>query len=391
MHLALDFFNDMWYNVCKDMKEVLFLKFTCDKSELSKILKNISVAAATKTTTIPAMQGVLMELTNNKLKLSCYDLKIGMSSVLDVVGSENGEIVVSAEVFSNIAQKIKGDKITFTSGERNIVSVSSGRSKFRIVGMNPEEFPYIPNFDVKKSFSGNGKEIKTALKSALIATLEDGSAKATSGVNCEVKENVLTLSSVNGVVGVQRTVSVVGEDLEFIIPGKECRALLKLLDIDDIVSFSLGERHLLIKVGQYTIVTRLLEGNFPVIDSLMKINPCSEIVVDRKELKLSLECVSLVNTQRIAKPVKVSISEDGISLYISSNLGESNEFCAVESFSGEELTIGLSPVHMSNVVDSLTSDMLKLSFGSSRSPVIIYSEKDNEKVLIAPMVLQDTP
>jgi DNA polymerase-3 subunit beta len=367
------------------------LKFTCDKSELSKILKNISVAAATKTTTIPAMQGVLMELTNNKLKLSCYDLKIGMSSVVDVVGSEDGEIVVSAEVFSNIAQKIKGDKITFTSGERNIVSVSSGRSKFRIVGMNPEEFPYIPNFDVKKSFSGNGKEIKTALKSALIATLEDGSAKATSGINCKVKENVLTLSSVNGVVGVQRTVSVVGEDLEFIIPGKECRALLKLLDIDDIVSFSLGERHLLIKVGQYTIVTRLLEGNFPVIDSLMKINPCSEIVVDRKELKLSLECVSLVNTQRIAKPVKVSISEDGISLYISSNLGESNEFCAVESFSGEELTIGLSPVHMSNVVDSLTSDMLKFSFGSSRSPVIIYSEKDNEKVLIAPIVLQDTP
>ena len=371
----------------KKCKEVLILKFTCDKAELSKILKNISVAAAQKTTTIPAMQGVLMELNQNKLKLSCYDLKIGMSSEIDVTSSEEGEVVVSADVFCNIAQKIKGEKLTFASDERNIVSISSGRSKFKIVGMNSEEFPYLPDFDVKKSFSGNGKEIRAALKNALIATLEDGSAKATSGINCEVKENLLTLSSINGVIGVQRTVDVTGDDMAFIIPGKECRAILKLLDVDDTVSFSLGERHLLIKVGQYTIVTRLLEGNFPALAPLMKFKFCSELVVDRKELKSSLECISLVNIQRIAKPVKISISKDGIGLYISSSLGESNEFCSVESFSGEELTVGLSPTYLLNVIDSLTSDMVTLFFGPERSPVIVDSEKDKEKVLIAPMVI----
>ena len=123
----------------------------------------------------------------------------------------------------------------------------------------------------------------------MIATLEDGSAKATSGINCEVKENLLTLSSINGVIGVQRTVDVTGDDMAFIIPGKECRAILKLLDVDDTVSFSLGERHLLIKVGQYTIVTRILEGNFHALAPLMKFKFCSELVVDSKALKSSLE------------------------------------------------------------------------------------------------------
>ena len=181
--------------------------------------------------------------------------------------------------------------------------------------------------------------------------------------------------------------SIASPSMAFIIPGKECRAILKLLDVDDTVSFSLGERHLLIKVGQYTIVTRLLEGNFPALAPLMKFKFCSELVVDRKELKSSLECISLVNIQRIAKPVKISISKDGIGLYISSSLGESNEFCSVESFSGEELTVGLSPTYLLNVIDSLTSDMVTLFFGPERSPVIVDSEKDKEKVLIAPMVI----
>ena len=363
------------------------MKFTCDRKELSKILKNISIAAVQKATNLPVLEGVLLNLKDNTLKLSCYDLRIGMKTEMNVTGKENGDIVVGAEILSNMAQKMKGETLTFESGERNIVTVSSGRSKFKIVGMDAESFPDMPDFEQKDSFEGESEDIKKAFKGALIAASSDDVSKVTSGINCVVKENKLYVFAVNGILGVERSADVKGANCDFIIPGKECKNILKLIDNGDNVSFLVGEKHLMIKIGEYTIVTRLLDGRFPDIATMLNSKMSKKAIIDRKELKSALDCVTIVNVNaRISTPIKTAFTENVVTLSMSAAMGQSEESCEAD-YNGEDIAIGLSPVYLTNAIDSLTSDELVFNMETDRSPVVIVSDKDNARILIAPMLL----
>ena len=52
--------------------------------------------------------------------------------------------------------------------------------------------------------------------------------------------------------------------MNFVVPGKSLGEVLKLLSDDEEskVSLQVGRRHILFNIGRYTLISRLLEGEF---------------------------------------------------------------------------------------------------------------------------------
>ena len=81
------------------------MKFTCLRSELASAVSNVSRAVSAKAS-IPALEGILIKAYDSKLVLSGYDLEIGITTTMDATVNEEGEIVVSAKLFSDIVRKL---------------------------------------------------------------------------------------------------------------------------------------------------------------------------------------------------------------------------------------------------------------------------------------------
>ena len=71
------------------------MKFSCGKEIILSAVQTTSKAAAGKSS-IPALEGILMELEGNTLTVTGYDLDIGIKISIEVNGIESGNIVINA-------------------------------------------------------------------------------------------------------------------------------------------------------------------------------------------------------------------------------------------------------------------------------------------------------
>ena len=81
------------------------MKIICDKDKILKAINSVTKAVASKTT-MPILEGILIQTNDNEIKLTTYDLEIGIEYVLEATVQEQGATVVNAIMFSEIIRKL---------------------------------------------------------------------------------------------------------------------------------------------------------------------------------------------------------------------------------------------------------------------------------------------
>ena len=86
-------------------------KFTCKKSELSSAIGNVSRAAAFKST-ITALEGIKIEVKENKICLTGYDLELGITTEIEATNCEKGAFIVNPKLFAEMIRKMPDEEVT---------------------------------------------------------------------------------------------------------------------------------------------------------------------------------------------------------------------------------------------------------------------------------------
>ena len=77
------------------------MKIISTKSNLVKGVNIVSKAVPSKTT-MPILEGILIQTNDKEIKLTTYDLEIGIEYVMECEVKEQGSTVVNAIMFSEI-------------------------------------------------------------------------------------------------------------------------------------------------------------------------------------------------------------------------------------------------------------------------------------------------
>ena len=81
-----------------------------------------------------------------KLKMVCFltatDLEVQVSFSYDIGVSENIRITVPARKFTDILRSLEAEDVSLEVTPKDIV-IKSGKSKFRVSALNPDDFPII--------------------------------------------------------------------------------------------------------------------------------------------------------------------------------------------------------------------------------------------------------
>jgi DNA polymerase-3 subunit beta len=99
------------------------MKLICEKEKILKALNSVTKAVAVRTT-MPILEGILIQTNDNEIKLTTYDLDIGIEYIInDCKVEEQGATVVNAIMFTEIIRRLPDTDIKITINDKNLLVI----------------------------------------------------------------------------------------------------------------------------------------------------------------------------------------------------------------------------------------------------------------------------
>ena len=366
------------------------MKFSCLRTDLSNAVSNVSRAVSTKSS-IPALEGILIKAYGEKINVSGYDLEIGITTDIEATIQQQGEIVVGAKLFSEIVSKLPEEIVCIETDERMVTYITSGQSSFQIIGISSVEYPDLPVFESTDVINIEAKILKDMIRQTVYAVSDNKAKPIYTGSLFELSENSMKIIAIDGYRMAIREEAVVSEsNTSFVVPGKTQNEVLKLItDDEDNVEIIVGQRHIMFKIRNYSIISRLIEGTFLDYKSTIPADAKTEIVINPRVLVNAVERVSILNSEKITSPVRCTFANDEIKLLCATSVGRANDSVNV-TVMGEDVEIGFNNKYLLDALKNCDTDEVKIRLNGSVSPMIIKPVKSDSFIyLVVPMRLSN--
>ena len=179
-----------------------------------------------------------------------------------------------------------------------------------------------------------------------------------------------------------------GEPLEFIVPSKTLNEIVKIsMEAEDEISISLGKRHIIFNVGSYSVISRLIEGEFLNYSKTIPTGSKTQTVVSTSELLKAIERTAIVITDRVKSPVKCIFDGNEIKMNCITNTARVNDRISA-SVLGEKIEIGFNSKYFIDALKNTDCEEIKIEMIDSIKPIKITPvEGDNFLFIIMPVRL----
>ena len=366
------------------------MKISCLRTDLANAVANVSRAVSTKAT-IPALEGVLIKAYGDHLNISGYNLEIGITTDIEATIKQEGEIVVSAKLFFDIVRKLPEEVVLIETDDRMVTYITCGNADYQIVGMSSVEYPDLPTFEQTDCISINAKLLRDMIRQTVYAVSDNMNKPIYTGSLFEVNNNDFKIVAIDGYRMAIRTETVESESkTDFVVPGKTQLEVLKLLNEDeDTVEIIVGQRHIMFKVRNYRVISRLIEGTFIEYNTIIPPDIVTEVVINTRTLINAVDRMSLLNNDRVQSPVRCHFVNDEIRLACASAIGKASDVISAP-FVGDEMEIGFNNKYLLDALKNTDTDEIKILLKSPVSPMVIKPVKgDSFLSLVVPMRLSN--
>lgn len=372
------------------------MKFVCEKSNLIKAINSVVKGVSSKTT-MPILEGILIQTNETEVKFTTYDLELGIEYVIDCEVIEQGNTVVTATMFSEIIRKLPDTDISICLDEKDLLVIECEGSLYKLATMKPDEFPELPKIDEENSIELAQNTLKDMIRKTTFAVSTETHRPIFTGCLFEVKENKLNVVAVDGyrLAWKNKYLEQSVSNFKVVIPGKTLSEVNKIiLDSFDMIKISISKNQALFEMENCKIVTRLLEGEFLEYEKVIPKNWETRIRANKKEIQECFERVSLISMSTIEKerkyPVKVAIEIGKIVISCKNQAGDAKEELFLNS-EGKNLEVGFNPKYFLDALKAIDDEEIFVEFGSSLSPSIIKSVEDTGDYvyMILPIRIQD--
>lgn len=139
------------------------------------------------------------------------------------------------------------------------------------------------------------------------------------------------------------------------------------------------------KAGEFIVLSRLLEGDFLDYKKAIPANYMTDAVINTKALQEAVERVSLIITERLRNPVKMTISDNTLSVKCATELGDVYDEIGVGQI-GPDMEIGFNNRYILDALKASKKDELIFKFSGPLAPCkIIPKEGDDFTYLVLPV------
>ena len=353
------------------------MKIICEKEKIFKAINSVTKAVAIRTT-MPILEGILIQTNENDIKFTCYDLELGIEYIIkDCNVKEQGATVVNAIMFSEIIRKLPDTEIKIEVNENNLLVIECEGSLYKLATMNPDEFPELPKISIENSIELEQTSLKEMIRKTIFAVSTEENRPIFTGCLFEIKNNKLNVVAVDGfrLAWKSKFLQSKTNDFSAVIPGRTLNEINKIiLDSYDTIKIGIAKNQALFEMENCKIVTRLLDGEFLNYNSVIPENWETRIRVEKSSMQECFERISLISSSSIEKekkyPVKVNIDIGKVTISCTNQTGDAKEEMYI-STEGKNLEAGFNPKYFLDAFRAIDDPEVFIDFGTSISPCII--------------------
>lgn len=355
------------------------MKIQIEQKDLSKLISKVARAAATAST-VPVLQGIILEAAGGKLVAQATDMEIGVKlNTPDVQVHDEGKILVHAKNLDTFVKNLPEGVVTLEVADNKLL-VKYGRSKANLNLISEGEYPAPPECKDEILTIG-GLELRKSLERVLPAVAKNHFRQVFMGVLLDIQadKTVFVGSDTHrlNVFGV----AVGGSPQQIIIPAKTADELLRLIEDEEVLVLSNGN-NLIFKAGEKEITSRLIDGIYPnYVQVIPSAPPVTEMTIATTELKHSLQrLMSLPIGSNKISVTKLSLNGLCEISSTSSDAGEIKEHLEAEKV-GEDLDICFNSSYLMDAI-KLMPEETKIGFLGKVSPAVLKGEDGFLSVLV---------
>ncbi len=371
------------------------MKIVCYKDKIIKAINSVVKGVASKTT-MPILEGILIQTNDNEIKLTTYDLEIGIEYVMECEVKEQGSTVVNAIMFSEIIRKLPDTEIHISVNDKNLLEIECEGSLYKLATMKPEEFPELPKIEIENSIEIDQNVLKNMIRKTIFAVSSEESRPIFTGCLFEIENNKLNLVAVDGFRLALRSIYLNKQTNNFsaVIPGKTLTEVNKIIsDSFEPIKIGVSKNQALFEMDNCKVVTRILDGEFLNYKNVIPSNWETRIRVNKNSLQSSFERVSLISASSVEKekkyPVKVQVDIGKVIISCTNQTGDAKEELYV-STEGKNLEAGFNPKYFLDSLKSIDDEEVFVEFGTSISPCLVKSVENNDYTyMILPIRLKE--
>ena len=179
-------------------------------------------------------------------------------------------------------------------------------------------------------------------------------------------------------------------DMRFVVPGKTLNEINKLLlpESDDSVSLVVGKRHILFEINGYSIISRLLEGDFLDYRNVLGKQFTTELTVKVRDFTDSVDRTSLIISERLKSPIRCKFDSDVIKLSCSTSIGRAYDEIPC-SLKGDPVEIGFNNKYLLDALRASECDEIRIQLNGPLTPMKIYPPEGESFIfLVLPVRLK---
>ncbi|MBI5614073.1 DNA polymerase III subunit beta [Candidatus Gottesmanbacteria bacterium] len=354
---------------------------------LGRVGRNISAKPQ-----LPALLNILIETIDGRLCITSTNLDTTERVFIGAKIEEEGAVCIPARTLIDLVSSLKQGNIEIVSEKEKIIIKASG-VKATLPGTLVDEFPKTASPAGQKEIRLEKESVLDALNLVVFSAAGDTSRPLLSGVKVSAEEGLMTFAATDGYRLCVKTITV-DKDVHFsnVIPARVFSEVVKIAqeekDEKDIVISLSSDGQALFRIGDTELLSRAIDGEYPVYQKIIPKNHTSTAVFDTEELLSAVRSASIFARDN-ANIIKLHVEKNASS--VSSNSPQAGEgtIDVAAEVDGEGGDIAYNSRFLVDYLSHISSDRVVFEMTGSLNPgVFRIPEDDSYLSVIMPVRVQ---
>ncbi|MCL2219217.1 MAG: DNA polymerase III subunit beta [Chitinispirillia bacterium] len=333
----------------------------------------------------------LLILSNFKLSYSDSELEImatdadhSLRVTAPASGDGNLEITVNArKILDQVKELPEGELKLYLDGL--VLIMETERGLYKIAGAAPDDFPGIPTVENGVELDMGIFALRDMIQKSAFAVAKDETRIFLSGVLWELSSDKAGMVATDGhrlgysFIGMNLPVN---DTISKIVSHKSVQMLLRITDAksqDEQLKVVIGDKYVSFSTQAFTMVSRLVEGQYPDYNKVIPKNNPKIVIADRVALLDVVRRVAVLASQK-SHLIHLRFKEGAMEATVMNREigGEAREVIDVQ-YTGEEHLMGINGQFLSEVLGIVGTKNVRLEMNTQISACLIFPEYNDEK------------
>jgi DNA polymerase-3 subunit beta len=324
------------------------------------------------------------------VSFAATDMEIEINETVEAQVGGAGAVTAPAHTLYEIVRKLPdGAQVEIEASNANQITLSSGRSRFKLGCLPVEDFPKMPDGDLNRSFTLSSGDLRALIDRSRFAISTEETRYYLNGIyfhttkqkNVEVLRAVATdghrLARVE-MPAPQGAGTIAG----IILPRKTVGEVRKLLDeTTGDVEVSLSEAKARFTFDGVVITSKLIDGTFPDYERVIPAGNDKTLEVDTRVFASAVDRVATISSEK-SRAVKISLAPGHVTLTANSpEAGSATEELEAK-YEGSLLEVGFNARYMLDILQQIEGEGARFTLADATAPAIIQDVSDTSALYV---------